>query len=366
MKVFMFSDMYEKPERCRKMQKIKGEDLFSGEETDIAEKIDELFRPVLYSYDFEYFKELVTGILTAIENIVPGDKMKEIYNEEILYLCTVKRMIRWIKSKCKLAEEYISPKAVSDYYILQAAEDFIYKEYGNPFLSVAELLKQKYELGNFIFSYYKSEREFQVEKYKNIEKIELRDKYDITENPGAKLTKYLVDLKATQAFTKNKDKFEKIEQWFRTFENVLKVIFEDEKLQLKFNEETFQFSICVSGREPFDFNTMSSGYAAILDIINDLIIWKQNQKKILPILINLFPNIQFIVTTHSPFILSSVNNVVIYDLENKTLVENGMKNLPYEGIVEGYFKADRLSEELRKNFSRYKVLVSKLAELSDG
>ena len=41
-----------------------------------------------------------------------------------------------------------------------------------------------------------------------------------------------------------------------------------------------------------------------------------------------------------------------------------MKNLPYEGIVEGYFKADRLSEELRKNFSRYKVLVSK-AELSD-
>ena len=84
----------------------------------------------------------------------------------------------------------------------------------------------------------------------------------------------------------------------------------------------------------------------------------------LPILINLFPNIQFIVTTHSPFILSSVNNVVIYDLENKTLVENGMKNLPYEGIVEGYFKADRLSEELRKNFSRYKVLVSK-AELSD-
>ena len=253
------------------------------------------------------------------------------------------------------------------------------------------LLKQKYELGNFIFSYYKSEREFQVEKYKNIEKIELRDKYDITENPGAKLTKYLVDLKATQAFTKNKDKFEKIEQWFRTFENVLKVIFEDEKLQLKFNEETFQFSICVSGREPFDFNTMSSGYAAILDIINDLIIRMEAksglrtvfdmegvalideiethlhlelQKKILPILINLFPNIQFIVTTHSPFILSSVNNVVIYDLENKTLVENGMKNLPYEGIVEGYFKADRLSEELRKNFSRYKVLVSK-AELSD-
>ena len=41
-----------------------------------------------------------------------------------------------------------------------------------------------------------------------------------------------------------------------------------------------------------------------------------------------------------------------------------MENLPYEGIVEGYFKADRLSEELREKFSRYKMLVSR-NELTD-
>lgn len=253
------------------------------------------------------------------------------------------------------------------------------------------ILKEKYEQGNFVFAYYKAEREFKVEEYKNIEKIEFQKKYSITENPGAKLTKYLVDLKATQAFTKDKDKKEKINKWFITFENILKLIFEDKKLELKFNDETFQFSICESEREPFDFNTMSSGYAAIFDIINDLIIRMEAQsglrtefdmegivlvdeiethlhlelqKKILPILTSLFPNIQFVITTHSPFILSSLDNAVIYDLENKTLVENGLKNLPYEGIVEGYFKADKLSEELRGKFERYKELVAK-AELSD-
>ena len=42
-----------------------------------------------------------------------------------------------------------------------------------------------------------------------------------------------------------------------------------------------------------------------------------------------------------------------------------MKNLPYEGIVEGYFKVDVLSKELREKFERYKVLVSK-EELSDS
>lgn len=253
------------------------------------------------------------------------------------------------------------------------------------------ILKEKYEQGNFVFAYYKAEREFKVEEYSNIEKIEFQNKYSVDENPGAKLTKYLVDLKATQAFTKDNSKSEKINNWFVTFENILKDIFEDKNIELKFNDETFQFSLCQSGREPFDFNTMSSGYAAIFDIINDLIIRMEAQsglrtqfdmegialvdeiethlhlelqKKILPVLTKLFPNIQFVITTHSPFILSSLDNAVIYDLENKTLVKNGLKNLPYEGIVEGYFKADKLSADLREKYERYKVLVSK-AELSD-
>ena len=252
-------------------------------------------------------------------------------------------------------------------------------------------LKEKYERGNFIFAYYRAQREFQVETYENIEKVELQNKYNIVENPGAKLTKYLVDLKATQAFTKDVEKAEKIDGWFKRFENILKTIFEDEHLELKFNDETFQFSIHESDREPFDFNTMSSGYAAVLDIINDLIIRMEAQsglraefdmegivlideiethlhlelqKKILPVLTELFSNIQFIITTHSPFILSSLDDAVIYDLENRTLVRNGLKNLPYEGIVEGYFRVDALSKELREKFERYKALVSK-DELSD-
>lgn len=303
----------------------------------------------------------------------------------------------WLKEIEKLAELEDSEEKRKKIYeykkYLKIHEDNIKKANIGIFLQCTSdtILKEKYEQGNFVFAYYKAEREFKVEEYKNIEKIEFQKKYSITENPGAKLTKYLVDLKATQAFTKDKDKKEKINKWFITFENILKLIFEDKKLELKFNDETFQFSICESEREPFDFNTMSSGYAAIFDIINDLIIRMEAQsglrtefdmegivlvdeiethlhlelqKKILPILTSLFPNIQFVITTHSPFILSSLDNAVIYDLENKTLVENGLKNLPYEGIVEGYFKADKLSEELRGKFERYKELVAK-AELSD-
>lgn len=46
------------------------------------------------------------------------------------------------------------------------------------------------------------------------------------------------------------------------------------------------------------------------------------------------------------------------------LVENGLGGFPYEGIVEGYFHADRLSAELSSKFQEYRELVTK-QELTD-
>lgn len=251
-------------------------------------------------------------------------------------------------------------------------------------------LREKYEQGLFVLACYDDARKFNVETYQNIEKIQLKSRYGISEQPGQKLTKYMVDLKAVQAFAGQKDtqseKIKKIDSWFQRFEKILRRIFDDPELVLDFDPESFQFSIHVKGREPFDFNTLSSGYAAVLEIINDLIMRMEAQskirssfdlegivlideiethlhlelqRKILPVLTELFPNIQFIVSTHSPFILNSLENVVIYDLEKRLLVENGMSNLPYEGIVEGYFDSDRLSDDLREKFERYRMLVAK-------
>lgn len=250
-------------------------------------------------------------------------------------------------------------------------------------------LREKYKEGNFIIAYYKATRLSKVETSNTIERIELKNQYQIKDTPGTKLVKYMVGLKATQAFALQKNDMNRvaeIEGWFQRFESILKRVFEDQSLKLDFNIESFSFSIIQKNREPFDFNTLSSGYAAVFDIINDLIMRVEKkgdntegivlideiethlhlelQKDILSLLVQMYPKIQFIVSTHSPFILSSIDNAVIYDLENKTLVPNGLTNLPYEGIVEGYFETDRLSDELRNKFERYKSLVSK-NQLSD-
>ena len=80
------------------------------------------------------------------------------------------------------------------------------------------------------------------------------------------------------------------------------------------------------------------------------------QKKILPFLTDFFPNIQFIITTHSPFVLNSIDNAVIYDLEKKIRIEY-LSNYSYEGIVEGYFEVDNYSKELKEKLEEYKNLA---------
>lgn len=82
------------------------------------------------------------------------------------------------------------------------------------------------------------------------------------------------------------------------------------------------------------------------------------QKKILPFLTEFFPRIQFIVTTHSPYILNSISNAKAYDLENCTELED-MFLYSSDALAEGYFDADEYSDELKIRIERYRYLMGK-------
>ena len=58
----------------------------------------------------------------------------------------------------------------------------------------------------------------------------------------------------------------------------MKQVFEDETLKLEFDEDTFSFHIIEKDRNPFDFNTLASGFAALLDIVVDLIMRMRNKR----------------------------------------------------------------------------------------
>lgn len=221
--------------------------------------------------------------------------------------------------------------------------------------SIYEDLDRLYNEGKFVLAYYGANRKTSVQMSKGVESIKLKETYSLDENPSDIFIKYLVDLKTQQSFARNENDLEvveNIEQWFLRFDNALKKILDDDSIRLKFDYKNYDFKIIQEDREPYGFNELSDGYSSIINIVSDLILRMDKnraseernyifdtegivlidelethlhielQKKVLPFLTEFFPKIQFVVTTHSPFVLNSIENAVIYDLEKKIRVEN--------------------------------------------
>jgi predicted ATP-binding protein involved in virulence len=256
-----------------------------------------------------------------------------------------------------------------------------------PSLNHLEDISRKVQNGEFLFAFYAANRKTQVTIPKNPEKPNLELSGKVTDSKQGEFVKFLVDLKIQEALARNENQISdanKIKEWFDNFEQLLSEIFEGSKVTLNFNYKDYSFTINQDGRE-FGFNELSDGYSAIIDIIADLILKMQTpnsltrayekegivlideiethlhlelQRLILPMLTRVFPNIQFIVTTHSPFVLSSIPNAVAYDLEKKQRLED-LTEYSYEALAEGYFKVKTESNFLQAKLDRFKELAEK-------
>ncbi|MYH56816.1 MAG: AAA family ATPase [Boseongicola sp. SB0675_bin_26] len=100
----------------------------------------------------------------------------------------------------------------------------------------------------------------------------------------------------------------------------------------------------------------------------DLHLHPRWQRIVVPALLEAFPNLQFVATTHSPFIIQSLSEGVLLDL-NEMELDDRVHNLPLREIVEGVQKvetSDRSASYLRKMRSaqNYLGLVEKQATLA--
>ena len=235
-------------------------------------------------------------------------------------------------------------------------------------------------------------RSMQPKIPKGISKVELKEKYQTTEKINQNFIQYIVNLKFDSLVAKVDNDIEsaiKIDIWFENFEKNLKELFDEPDLQLIFDRKNYNFYLQIGNNKPFTLAQLSDGYSAVISIITELILRMEAtgkktydqqgivlideiethlhvalQKKIMPFLCAFFPNIQFIVTTHSPFVISSLKNAVVCDLERREVISEDLTGYSYEALVESYFDIDEYSEELKKHLYRYKLL-SEQEELTD-
>jgi len=244
---------------------------------------------------------------------------------------------------------------------------FSYASLGCEISSIRYVIDRSKEK-EFIIAFYQSLRansELKLKEPKSPTKPKLNKKGGVKKTYTDEFLNFMSDLKIQEALARNEKQIQDaddINSWFVDFEKLLQQIYQDDALKLEFNYKDYSFRICTEGKK-FKFTELSDGFAAVLDIVADLILKMQDdksltrayqkegivlideiethlhlglQKVIMPLLTRVFPNIQFIITTHSPFILSSMPNAVAYDLEHREVLDD-LTEYSYESLAEGYF-----------------------------
>ncbi|GAB3543789.1 AAA family ATPase [Spirosoma fluminis] len=223
----------------------------------------------------------------------------------------------------------------------------------------------------------------------------------------AKFKQYLVNKKIDQAFAQIEQQEEKvanIQLFFETLRVRLSQIFGQEVSLIEFNREGYEFYLHLADRRKITFDVLPEGISALLSILMDLFmrvdlirkkvgnnlynpcgivlidepethLHLQLQEQVLPLLTDLFPNIQFIAATHSPAVIASIKNATIFDLTTKEsrgseetvgrsyseLMRGhfGLKN-EYSSIADDLFK--KVDQILKENKGQPKLLKDKLEQ----
>jgi hypothetical protein len=201
------------------------------------------------------------------------------------------------------------------------------------------------------------------------------------DEPLSFLVQYLVEL---QSIVRTDPRArEGAQQWLSFCENVLRKLFNDDALTLKFDHPAYPVVITLKHQELVVFSDLSDGYVAAIALFGELLMLFdhiygkcrtaqgivllddlemfldiERQEKILPLLIESFPNVQFLITTRSPVVLHSSTDTIIYDLENRIRCETPT-DYRYDAFLVRYAEIGRYSAQIKQMIDEYERLLNK-------
>lgn len=182
--------------------------------------------------------------------------------------------------------------------------------------------------------------------------------------------------------------------WFQKFDKLIQNLFETPDIKLRHELKTSSFYFEMGKGRTFGFNQLADGYGSVIFILAEIILQQEAykdtnglnedpagivlideleahlhislQEKILPSLVEIFPKLQFIVCTHSPQILTSVENANIYDLSSHELVTEDLGGISYDVISKEHFGlSSEYSLRATKLLDKAKSLLKK-KDLNDN
>ena len=224
--------------------------------------------------------------------------------------------------------------------------------------------------------YIPTHRQLQFEPVKGVAKIEYDRKLGhVSTGLSQLLLQYLVNRKAEQAFagTDGDSAHEaEVKAWFDGFQETLRWLFEDLLLTLAFDTRRFDFTIKRGDGSSHDLHHLADGHGAFLSIFAEITLGIDRhhnalslrnkssdpgpptgvvildeienhlhlrlQEQALPFLTQLFPGFQFITATHSPAVIASVPDAVVYDMVDRSATLSAeFVGVRYGSLMTGHF-----------------------------
>jgi predicted ATPase len=207
------------------------------------------------------------------------------------------------------------------------------------------------------------------------------------DSPGKLFLQHLVNVHTEKAFALeegNHEEVEQLESWLAMIDQALQELFQDPTLSLHFHHQGFAISLISQQYPCCNITELSDGQKRIFSIFCDLLMRMESlkavskeyklpgivlidyienslhtdvQKHVLPLFEDFFPNLQFIVSTHSPFVMNSLESAVVFDLDKHAKV-NDLLTYPYEALIEQY-DLSRYSDQIRQFLGEYENLLNK-------
>lgn len=214
----------------------------------------------------------------------------------------------------------------------------------------------------FAYSGYRKIKDEPIEIGKEVDENPLFQSLDFVkeENPKFTVNQWLGQnlLNSSLAQTKKKnDEAEHFNKKVQTLENVINDIIQEETKgnEIRFEMQSATKLVLIKNEQELDFDVLPDGLKSLISWIGDLLMrldslkWKDDtpifereiilfldeievhlhpawQRKVLPIVQKLFKNAQIFVSTHSPFVVNSVDDAWVYKLKvdenGKAKVEN--------------------------------------------
>jgi hypothetical protein len=188
-----------------------------------------------------------------------------------------------------------------------------------------------------------------------------------SEGAAAMLLQFLVNLRTEQAYARedgDQQAADRIGQRFQSFEDHLRQLLDDDRAHLQLDRPSFEFRIVLGDGRSIGFHELPDGISSLLFLWATLMIpaealartgiadppgWAlidepelhlhaRLQEMVLPLLTTMFPNVQFIVATHSPEVLASIPDATIFDLRSRAAFSSAdLQGIRYGTILTQHF-----------------------------